>query len=107
MRCSLPHWMPSGIAANLRHFFASSRREAVTAMEFRRTKIICTVGPATHSFDMLERMHAAGMNVVRINMSHADHQSAAEIIRWIKTLNRKVKQPVAVMLDSQGPEIRT
>ena len=76
-------------------------------MEFRRTKIICTVGPATHSYEMLERMHAAGMNVVRINMSHADHQSAAEIIRWIKTLNRKVKQPVAVMLDSQGPEIRT
>ena len=76
-------------------------------MDFRRTKIICTVGPATHSYEMLERMHGAGMNVVRINMSHSDHKSAAEIIRWIKTLNRKARQPVAVMLDSQGPEIRT
>jgi len=56
---------------------------------------------------MLERLHKAGMNVVRLNMSHADHQSAGDIIRWIRTLNRKVRQPVAVMLDTQGPEIRT
>jgi pyruvate kinase len=76
-------------------------------MEFRRTKIICTIGPATSSYPMLERLHAAGMNVVRLNMSHADHASALDIIRWVKTLNRKVSQPVAVMLDTQGPEIRT
>ncbi len=76
-------------------------------MEFRRTKIICTIGPATTSYEMLERLQAAGMNVARINMSHSTHEAAAEIIRWIRTLNRKVAFPVAVLLDTQGPEIRT
>jgi len=76
-------------------------------MDFRRTKIICTIGPATASYPMLEAMHGAGMNVVRLNMSHADHEGSAEIINWIKTLNRKVNHPVAILLDTQGPEIRT
>ena len=73
----------------------------------RKTKIICTIGPATNSYLMLEKMHKAGMNIVRINMSHADHKSAARTIKAIKTLNKKVTYPVAIMLDTQGPEIRT
>ena len=73
----------------------------------RRTKIICTIGPATASFEGLKALYEAGMNIVRINMSHSDHDSAAEIINWIKTLNRQVKYPVPVLLDTQGPEIRT
>ncbi|MCZ6711443.1 MAG: pyruvate kinase [Gammaproteobacteria bacterium] len=76
-------------------------------MSTRRTKIICTIGPATASFPKLEGLHAAGMNIVRLNMSHADHASAKKIINWIKTLNRKVRSPVAMMLDTRGPEIRT
>ncbi len=76
-------------------------------MDFRRTKIICTIGPATASYPMLEKLAEAGMNIVRLNMSHADHASAEKVINWIKTLNRKVKYPVAVLLDTQGPEIRT
>ena len=47
------------------------------------------------------------MNVVRMNMSHADHESAQKIIGWIRTLNRKLAYPVAILLDTQGPEIRT
>jgi pyruvate kinase len=73
----------------------------------RRTKIICTIGPATASFDGLKALFEAGMNVVRINMSHSDHASAAMIINWIKTLNRQVDYPVPILLDTQGPEIRT
>lgn len=76
-------------------------------MSTRRTKIICTIGPATASYPKLKGLHAAGMNIVRLNMSHADHASAKKIINWIKTLNRKVQAPVAIMLDTQGPEIRT
>ena len=76
-------------------------------MTFRRTKIICTIGPATAKYPVLERMAAAGMDLVRLNMSHADHAGAAEIIQWIKTLNRRLPDPVAVVLDTQGPEIRT
>ena len=73
----------------------------------RKTKIICTIGPATASFEGLKALYEAGMNIVRINMSHSDHDSAAKIINWIKTLNRHVDYPVPVLLDTQGPEIRT
>jgi pyruvate kinase len=73
----------------------------------RRTKIICTIGPATASFEGLKALYEAGMNVVRINMSHSDHASALKIINWIKTLNRQVDFPVPILLDTQGPEIRT
>lgn len=76
-------------------------------MSNRRTKIICTIGPATHSYEKIEALYHAGMNLVRINMSHSDHTSAAQIINWVKTLNRKVRYPVPVLLDTQGPEIRT
>lgn len=73
----------------------------------RKTKIICTIGPATGSFPMLEKLAQAGMDIVRLNMSHGDHESAAKVIKSIKTLNRKIHHPVAVLVDTQGPEIRT
>ena len=73
----------------------------------RKTKIICTIGPASNSYDMLEKLAAAGMDIVRLNMSHGDHESAAKVIKSIKTLNRKISHPIAVLLDTQGPEIRT
>ncbi len=76
-------------------------------MSIRRTKIICTIGPATASYEKLSALYSAGMNIVRLNMSHADHKSAKQVIGWIKTLNRKVRYPVPVLLDTQGPEIRT
>lgn len=73
----------------------------------RKTKIICTIGPVTDSYDMLEQMYHAGMNVVRLNMSHGNHDSHAKIIKAIRTLNKKVKYAVPILLDTQGPEIRT
>ena len=73
----------------------------------RQTKIICTIGPATESIEMLEKLANAGMNVARLNMSHGDHSSHANIIQSIHTLNTKLKHPIAILLDTQGPEIRT
>ena len=73
----------------------------------RKTKIICTIGPVTDSYNMLEKMYNCGMNVVRLNMSHGDHKSHAKVIKAIKTLNQKVQFPIPVLLDTQGPEIRT
>ncbi len=73
----------------------------------RKTKIICTIGPATQSLEMLERLYHAGMNLVRLNMSHGDHASHEQVIKAIRTLNKRVKYPVPIMLDTQGPEIRT
>ena len=72
-----------------------------------KTKIICTIGPETESFEMLHRMAGAGMNIARLNMSHGDQDWHQNVIKRIKTLNRKIKFPVAIMLDTQGPEIRT
>jgi pyruvate kinase len=72
-----------------------------------KTKIICTIGPATESYDMLTQLYEAGMNIVRLNMSHGDHEWHANVIKRVKTLNQKAKFPVPVLLDTQGPEIRT
>ena len=60
----------------------------------RRTKIICTVGPATASYDKLKAMKKAGMDVARINMSHATQRDALKIIRWIKKLNHNTQFPI-------------
>lgn len=82
-------------------------RDEVPLKGRRRTKVVCTIGPATSSFNTLKKMHEAGMDVVRINMSHSDYANAKRIIGWIKTLNRQIDHPVPVLLDTQGPEIRT
>ena len=79
-------------------------------MEFTRTKIICTVGPATQDIKTLKKLHNEGMNVVRINMSHADHKQAKAIISRINKINSELSKhatPIGILLDTQGPEIRT
>jgi pyruvate kinase len=72
----------------------------------RKTKIICTIGPVTDSFDMLKKLAEAGMDIVRMNMSHGDHASHAKVVKAIKTLNQQGFS-IPLMLDTQGPEIRT
>ena len=76
-------------------------------MTFKRTKIICTIGPSTQSFSVLKQMQKEGMNVARLNMSHSDHKSAKKIIDKIKRLNKQIKNPIGILMDTQGPEIRT
>ena len=73
----------------------------------RRTKIICTIGPASNDWETLRAMQAAGMDVVRINMSHATHEDAAKTVAWVRTLNRRIRHTIPIMLDTSGPEIRT
>ena len=77
------------------------------SLPLRKTKIICTIGPATESLEMLEQLYHAGMNVVRLNMSHGDHASHEKVIKAIRTLNKRIKHPIPILLDTQGPEIRT
>lgn len=79
----------------------------ITAEKFRKTKIICTIGPATKSSEMIEKLALAGMNIARLNMSHGDHKFHEDIIKKIKNINKKLKQNIAILLDTQGPEIRT
>ncbi|HCV45921.1 MAG TPA: pyruvate kinase, partial [Deltaproteobacteria bacterium] len=71
------------------------------------TKIICTIGPASESPDILAELAAEGMNVARLNFSHGTHGSHLQIIEKIRELNKHRQFPIAVLLDTQGPEIRT
>ena len=73
----------------------------------RKTKIICTIGPKTESPNMLEKLARAGMNIARLNMSHGSHESHDKVIESIKILNKKLDHPIGILLDTQGPEIRT
>jgi len=71
------------------------------------TKIICTIGPASDSPKKLAELAEAGMNIARLNFSHGTHHSHKKIIEKIRKLNKVRQYPIAIMLDTQGPEIRT
>ena len=75
-----------------------------------KTKIIATIGPSTNKYNDLKSLHSAGMNVARINMSHASHADAISVVESIRRLNEKQSNlfgPIGILLDTQGPEIRT
>src|SRR5213596_3091385 len=73
----------------------------------RKTKIICTLGPATEGIDVMRQLIEKGADIFRLNMSHADHRSAREIVPRIRQLAEEIGRPVGVLLDTQGPAIRT
>ena len=73
----------------------------------RKTKIICTIGPASEKEEILSKIIEAGMNVSRHNFSHGDHEEHAGRINLVKELAKKYNKEIAVMLDTKGPEIRT
>lgn len=72
----------------------------------RRTKIVATLGPASSNALQIEEMIKAGMNVARINMSHADHQTHRKTIATIREVSKKINRHVAILVDLQGPKIR-
>jgi len=74
---------------------------------FRRTKIVFTLGPATESEEMLEKMILAGADIARLNMAHAKHEWTRTVIRRIRAISKKVGREIAIMMDIKGPEIRT
>src|SRR2546429_7863701 len=73
----------------------------------RRTKIICTLGPATEKADVLRQLIQKGADVLRLNMSHATHEWVRNIVPRIRRLAQTAGRPVAILLDTQGPAIRT
>ena len=72
----------------------------------RKTKIICTIGPACENAEILEKMCLNGMNVARLNFSHGTHEEHQSKIDLIKEVRVKLKLPVPIMLDTKGPEYR-
>ncbi|MBQ7895349.1 MAG: pyruvate kinase, partial [Oscillospiraceae bacterium] len=73
----------------------------------RKTKIVCTMGPATDDVEVLKKMIEAGMNVARFNFSHGSHEEHLKRIELVKEARKQLKKPVALMLDTKGPELRT
>ncbi|MGG0186092.1 pyruvate kinase [Bacillus rhizoplanae] len=73
----------------------------------RKTKIVCTIGPASESIEKLEQLMGAGMNVCRLNFSHGSHEEHGARIKSIREAAKKAGKTVAILLDTKGPEIRT
>ena len=79
----------------------------MNADSIRRTKIIVTLGPATESEAMLEKLFRAGAGIVRLNMAHAKHDWTRLVIRRVRAVSARIGRDVAIMMDIKGPEIRT
>jgi pyruvate kinase len=73
----------------------------------KKTKIVCTLGPASESKEMLRQLVTHGLNVARLNFSHGSHEEHQKRIDTIKEVRREMRIPVAILLDTKGPEIRT
>lgn len=73
----------------------------------RKTKIVCTIGPASESIEKLEQLMEAGMNVARLNFSHGSHEEHGARIKNIREASKKTGKTVGILLDTKGPEIRT
>ena len=73
----------------------------------RRTKIVCTIGPATSSEERLEQLMRAGMNVARLNFSHGTHAEHEQVVKRVRAISARLGCAVAILQDLQGPKIRT
>ena len=71
----------------------------------RKTKIICTIGPASEKPEMLEKLIEAGMNVARLNFSHGSYEEHGARIENIRKLREKLGKPIAILLDTKGRRI--
>lgn len=73
----------------------------------KKTKIVATIGPASWDEATLRALFTEGVNVCRLNFSHGDHKSHKETMDRIKNVRKEMNLPIALMLDTKGPEIRT
>lgn len=80
---------------------------SVAALSIRRTKIVCTLGPATSTEERIEALMRAGMDVARINFSHGVQEEHAATIARVRSVAARLNRPVAILQDLQGPKIRT
>jgi pyruvate kinase len=76
-------------------------------MAFRHSKIVCTIGPASRSPRIIDRLLRAGMDVARLNFSHGSHANHAESIAMLRAAATQIHKPIAILADLQGPKIRT
>jgi len=74
--------------------------------DFKRTKILATIGPPTNSYEAIYSLIKAGANGIRLNFSHGDYEERLEQIKWIRKASKELGKPVAILQDLQGPKIR-
>jgi pyruvate kinase len=91
-----------------RQYFDEARRDMKRSSLFeRRTKIVCTIGPATSSAAVIEQLIKAGMNVARLNLSHGTYKEHTRYIQTVRKLSHSLAIPVAILIDLPGPKYRT
>ena len=73
----------------------------------KKTRIVCTIGPASEDKKVLTKLVQAGMNVMRLNFSHGDFEEHGGRIKTLREINKELNKNVAILLDTKGPEIRT
>jgi pyruvate kinase len=73
----------------------------------KKTKIICTMGPNADNREILKELVAGGMDIARFNFSHGDHEEQKQRLDQLKSVREEMKKPIAILLDTKGPEIRT
>jgi pyruvate kinase len=73
----------------------------------RRAKIVCTLGPATSTYNMIEKLVHAGMDVARLNFSHGTHEDRARMVAAVRRASAHYEKPIGILADLQGPKIRT
>ena len=78
----------------------------MTEPQPRRTKIVCTIGPASSAPDMIEELAWAGMDAARLNFSHGDHETHRDVVAAVRRAQALIGRPLAVIADLQGPKIR-
>ena len=84
-----------------------SSRESKAPFPGRRAKIVCTLGPASRSPEMIYRLFEAGMNVVRLNFSHGTHEEHARTFEAVRAATMRLERPTSILADMSGPKIRT
>ena len=72
----------------------------------KKTKIICSIGPSSTNPDVMEKMVLAGMNVARINFSHATIEERKNVVESVKIVRERTKENIAILYDTKGPEFR-
>lgn len=76
-------------------------------MNKKKTKIVCTIGPTSESKEVIKQLALNGMDIARLNLSHGDHEEQLRRINFIKEVRKETNIPIAILLDTKGPEIRT
>ena len=72
----------------------------------KKTKVVCTIGPASENPEMIAKLVEEGMNICRLNFSHGDYEEHGARIERIRQVSKEMKKPIGIMLDTKGPEIR-